>query len=81
MEEVNKFTNEEIACLRTIIEISIPVIDGNYYSEDYQKLYEEYLKEYHVDKHNKESDTRFILGRVHRLEKGLEKINYQSLLS
>ena len=74
------FTDEEIASVRAIIEISIPMMDGNYYSEDYSFLYEDFLKGYQLNSFEKETDADFILVNLHRLKKGLIEINYQGLL-
>lgn len=74
------FTDEEIASVRAIIEISIPMMNGNYYSEDYSFLYEDFLKGYQLNSFEKETDADFILVNLHRLKKGLIEINYRGLL-
>lgn len=74
--DVNKFTLEEVACLRTIIELGTAVIGGPYFSEDYQKLFKTYLDECNSSSSENSDNYIYSLNNKQRLYKGLKTIGY-----
>lgn len=75
-KDVNNFTVEEIACLRTLIELGTPIIDGSYHSENYQELFKIYLKECKNSKFENSDNYTYSLNNKQRLYKGLKTIGY-----
>lgn len=75
LSNLNDFSNKEIACLRTLVELGTSIIDGNYYSEDYSRLYEKFLCEID-EEYFRKSNYEYSLRNIQRILRGLEKIGY-----
>lgn len=75
-KDVNKFTLEEVACLRTIIELGTAVTGGSYYSENYQELFEIYHKECKNSSFENSDNYTYSINNKQRLYKGLKTIGY-----
>lgn len=75
-KDVNKFTLEEVACLRTLIELGTAVTGGSYYSENYQELFEIYHKECKNSSFENSDNYTYSINNKQRLYKGLKTIGY-----
>lgn len=73
------FTDEEISCIRTLVELGTSTINVEYYSEYYKKLYEKYLDEIKNEHYQRESNYGYSIRNINRIQKGLEKIGYSSI--
>lgn len=72
---INTFTDEEIASLRTLVELGTAVL-GGYFSEDYQKLFDSFLQESRLCEYEKKSNYEYSIRNMQRIKHGLNKINY-----
>ncbi|SJM38452.1 hypothetical protein A1019T_02445 [Psychrobacter pasteurii] len=75
-EHINDFSHEEIASLRTLVELGTSVMGGRYYSEDYKNLFDSFLKETRLNEYEKQSNYEYSIRNKHRIKDGLNKINY-----
>lgn len=76
IDDLELFTNEEISCIRTLVELGTSISNGKYYSEYYKKLYEKYLDEIKNEHYQRESNYGYGIRNINRIQKGLEKIGY-----
>lgn len=75
-EDVNKFTIEEVACLRTLVELGTAVMGGSYYSENYQELFTIYLEECKNSSFENSDNYTHSINNKQTLYKGLKTIGY-----
>lgn len=75
-EDVNKFTIEEVACLRTLVELGTAVMGGSYYSENYQELFTIYFEECKSSGFKNSDNYAYSVNNKQRLYKGLKTIGY-----
>jgi hypothetical protein len=79
IENMNGFTDEEIASLRTLVELGTSIIDGRYFSEDYENLFNSYLQESKISEYEKQSNYEYSIRHINRLKGGLNKMNYSDI--
>ena len=72
-EDVDTFTCEEVASLRTLVDLGTFTIDGPYLSEDYKNLFDSFLQE------SKQSNYEYSINNINRVKAGLNKINYSDI--
>lgn len=75
-KDVNKFTLEEVACLRTLVELGTAVMGGSYYSENYQELFTIYLEKCKSSSFENSDNYIYSINNKQRLYKGLKTIGY-----
>ncbi|STZ09659.1 Uncharacterised protein [Moraxella caprae] len=80
-QDMEIFNLEEVASLRTLIELGTSIIDGKYYSEDYNILYKKYLNEMKIDEldYEVESNYQYSIKNSQRIKLGLEKLGYSKV--
>lgn len=80
-QDMEIFNLEEVASLRTLIELGTSIIDGKYYSEDYNILYKKYLNEMKIDELDYEvkSNYQYSIKNSQRIKLGLEKLGYSKV--
>lgn len=72
----------DLAVIRAIQEISVPIIDGIYFSEDVHYLTELYYKEYNsFNKHALLDELDYVYEQLNRTIKGLEKLRQTNTLN
>lgn len=74
-EDVDTFTDEEVASLRTLVELGTSTMDGQYFSEDYKDLFDSFLQE------SKQSNYEYSINNINRVKAGLNKINYSDIFN
>ncbi|WP_159991903.1 hypothetical protein [Pelistega ratti] len=75
--DIDKFSFEEIACLRAICEIGTAFMNVRYYSEDYFWLYKLFLEKYKKGNYYEfKTDYNCIIYNIYRIKLGIEKLNY-----
>ena len=79
-KDIDAFTEEEIASLRTLVELGTSIIDGIYFSEDYDNLFSLYLQESRLDEYEKKSNYEYSIRNINRLKEGLNKMNYSDVV-
>ncbi|MCU4339124.1 hypothetical protein, partial [Acinetobacter dispersus] len=73
---------EDLACIRSIQEISVPVLDGRYFSEDIHRLTKYYLDEYKsYNKYLLDNEFSYVYRNIHRTINGLEKLRQVNTLN
>ena len=80
-EDVNNFTDEEVASLRALIELGTSIMDGQYFSEDYENLFHAYLQESKLCEYEKKSNYEYSIRHIGRLKEGLNKMNYSDIVN
>ena len=80
-KDIDAFTEEEIASLRTLVELGTPIMDGIYFSEDYENLFNLYLQESRLDEYEKKSNYEYSVRNINRLKEGLNKMNYSDIVN
>lgn len=80
-KDIDAFTEEEIASLRTLVELGTPIIDGRYLSEDYENLFNLYLQESRLDEYEKKSNYEYSIRNINKLKEGLNKMNYSDIVN
>lgn len=76
IDNLELFTDEEISCIRTLVELGTSISNGKYYSEYYKKLYEKYLDEIKNEHYQRESNYGYGIRNINRIRRGLKKIGY-----
>lgn len=76
---INTLTDEEIASLRTLVELGTAIMGGRYFSEDYENLFNSFLQESRLCEYEKQSNYEYSIRNKHRIKDGLNKINYTPL--
>jgi hypothetical protein len=76
IDDLESFRNEEVSCIRTLVELGTSIDNGRYYSEDYNILYEKYLNEIKKDCYQRESNYEYSIRNINKIKRGLEKICY-----
>lgn len=72
----------DLATIRAIQEISVPIINGKYFSEDVHYLTEVYYKEYKsFNKHSLEDELDYVYEHLNRTIKGLEKLRQTNTIN
>jgi hypothetical protein len=72
----------DLACIRSIQEISVSVIDGKYFSEDVHFLKEHYYKEYEFyNQSDFQDELNYTYRHINRTIKGLEKLRQINTLN
>lgn len=72
----------DLAVIRAIQEISVPIINGIYFSEDVHYLTELYYKKYEsFNKHALEDELDYVYEQLNRTIKGLEKLRQTNTLN
>ncbi|MCU4435579.1 hypothetical protein KTH93_08790 [Acinetobacter bereziniae] len=72
----------DLAVIRAIQEISVPIIDGKYFSEDVHYLRELYYKEYKsYNEHALQDELDYVYEQLNRTIKGLEKLRQTNTLN
>lgn len=74
-EDIDTFTDEEVASLRTLVELGISTMDGPYFSEDYKDFFDSFLQE------SKKSNYEYSINNINRVKAGLNKINYSDIVN
>lgn len=74
-EYIDTFTDEEVASLRTLVELGTSTMDGPYFSEDYKDLFDSFLQE------SKQSNYEYSINNINRVKVGLNKINYRDVVN
>lgn len=75
-DAADTFTDEEVASLRTLVELGTSVMNGQYFSEDYENLFDSFLQESRSCEYEKQSNYKYIIRNMHRIKDGLNKLNY-----
>ncbi|WP_410565083.1 hypothetical protein [Acinetobacter sp. H1(2024)] len=71
----------DLACIRSIQEISVPIIDGKYFSEDIHHLMEHYYKKYKFyNEYALQDEVDYIHHHINRTINGLEKLRQTNTL-
>lgn len=71
----------DLACIRSIQEISIAVIDGKYFSEDIHYLMKHYYKEYEFyNEYALQDEINYIYRHINRTINGLNKLRQTNTL-
>jgi hypothetical protein len=72
----------DLAWIRAIQEISVPIINGKYFSEDVHYLRESYYKEYEkFNEYALEEEIDYVYQQLNRTIKGLEKLRQFNTLN
>jgi len=79
-ENINDFTDEEIASLRTLVELGTSIMDGRYFSEDYENLFKLHLQESELSEYEKKSNYEYSIEHINRLKEGLNRMNYGDIV-
>lgn len=72
---------DELASLRALVELGTFVINGQYFSEDYQGLFDMFLQEIKLCKYEKNFNYEYSMRHIKELKLGLKKLNYNDIIS
>ena len=73
---INTLTDEEIASLRTLVELGTAIMGGRYFSENYENLFDSFFQESRLCEYEKQSNYEYSIRNRHRIKDGLNKLNY-----
>lgn len=73
---INTLTDEEIASLRTLVELGTATMGGRYFSEDYKSLFDSFLQKCRLCEYEKQFNYEYSIRNRDRLKDGLNKLNY-----
>lgn len=76
IDDLEKFSDEEISCIKTLVELGANPINVMYYSEYYSPLYEKYFSDLKSSDYQRKSDYFYGLRNINRIKRGLEMIGY-----
>lgn len=75
-------SKSDLAVIRAIQEISVPIIDGKYFSEDIHYLTKLYYNEYkNLNEYALEQELDYVYEQISRTIKGLEKLRQTNTLN
>ncbi len=80
LDDLEQFNYKEISCIRTLVELGLSGW-GQYHSEDYDKLFKNFLDEMENNHYERKSNYEYSIRHINQIKDGLKIIGYSSIFN